>query len=159
MPPLQAPPSSAPPASIARLIIHAARSHAIDPALLAAVVRAESGFDARAESSTGARGLLQLMPARARALGVSDPCDAATSLDDDDLITGRPQNITGHDAGNSGADDDNPFADSRASLHRRRHSFTRPPRPIDGTRIVHIRRFAGEKHPIGDGIRQGVASE
>lgn len=44
-------------------------------------MKAESGFDPRAESPVGARGLLQLMPARARAMGVEDPMDPGASLE------------------------------------------------------------------------------
>ncbi len=76
-----APTTVAPSARVARQINRAASAHGLDPALLAAVVMVESGGDPRAESPTGARGLLQLMPARARALGVSDPFDAAATLD------------------------------------------------------------------------------
>ena len=76
-----APPTDAPPALIAGLIVRSARAHGLDPALLAAVVMAESGFDPDAESHAGARGLLQLMPARARVLGVRDPFDPSRSLD------------------------------------------------------------------------------
>ncbi len=70
-----------PTTKVARLIKRSAKAHGIDPALLAAVVRAESGFDPHAESPVGARGLLQLMPARARTMGVDDPFDAASCLD------------------------------------------------------------------------------
>ena len=44
------------------LIYDAARRHELNPELVAAVIRAESGFDARAVSSKGARGLMQLIP-------------------------------------------------------------------------------------------------
>lgn len=51
-------------------ITHAARQYRVDPALVRAVIHAESGFNARARSHKGAQGLMQLMPATARALGV-----------------------------------------------------------------------------------------
>jgi soluble lytic murein transglycosylase-like protein len=79
--PLAAAPARAVPAHLAPLVELAARAHGIDPALLAAVACAESGFDPRARSSAGARGLMQLMPARARALGITDLDDPAQSLD------------------------------------------------------------------------------
>ena len=50
----------------------AGRSHDISPALVKAVIHAESAFDPRAISSKGARGLMQLMPETARELGVDD---------------------------------------------------------------------------------------
>lgn len=50
----------------------AARQYALDPALVRAVIHAESGFNARAKSNKGALGLMQLMPATARQLGVVD---------------------------------------------------------------------------------------
>jgi hypothetical protein len=50
----------------------AARQFNLDPALVRAVIHAESGFNARARSPKGAIGLMQLMPATARSLGVAD---------------------------------------------------------------------------------------
>jgi len=49
-----------------------ARSTGLDWRLLAAVCHVESGFDPKAESGAGARGLMQLMPSTARSLGVTD---------------------------------------------------------------------------------------
>jgi soluble lytic murein transglycosylase-like protein len=48
------------------------RRHNIDADLLASVVQAESGGNARAVSRAGARGLMQLMPGTASELGVKD---------------------------------------------------------------------------------------
>jgi soluble lytic murein transglycosylase-like protein len=52
----------------------------LDPALVKAVVAAESGFNPNAVSPAGARGLMQLMPDTAAALGVADPFDAEANL-------------------------------------------------------------------------------
>jgi len=53
------------------LIQAAAERHALNPALVAAVARAESAFDPRAISVKGAQGLMQLMPATAQRFGLS----------------------------------------------------------------------------------------
>jgi soluble lytic murein transglycosylase-like protein len=63
-----------------RLIRQEAIRAGIDPELLLAVVRHESGFDPRAVSPAGAMGLAQLMPATARRFGVVDPFDPAQNL-------------------------------------------------------------------------------
>jgi soluble lytic murein transglycosylase-like protein len=63
------------------LALEAARRHGLDPALVLAVVRVESGFRADAVSPKGAQGLMQLMPATAASLGVADPFDPAANLD------------------------------------------------------------------------------
>jgi hypothetical protein len=54
------------------MLAHAGTKHNIDEDLLASVVRAESGGQVRAVSPTGARGLMQLMPGTASAMGVDD---------------------------------------------------------------------------------------
>jgi soluble lytic murein transglycosylase-like protein len=54
-------------------IAEAAARYAVPERLIWAVIRAESGFDPRAVSARGARGLMQLMPETAAILGVRDP--------------------------------------------------------------------------------------
>ncbi len=49
-----------------------AREYRIDSNLIMAVIRNESCFDKSAVSTAGAEGLMQLMPATAKSLGVSD---------------------------------------------------------------------------------------
>jgi soluble lytic murein transglycosylase-like protein len=62
-------------------ITAAAKKHGIDPALLAGLVKQESGFNPNAGSPAGARGLTQLMPGTAAGLGVSNVLDPIQSLD------------------------------------------------------------------------------
>ncbi len=62
------------------LFEEAGQRHDIDPALLAAIASVESGFDPTAQSSAGAQGLMQFMPATASEMGV-DPFDPASAID------------------------------------------------------------------------------
>jgi soluble lytic murein transglycosylase-like protein len=62
-------------------ITAAAQQNGLDPALLAGLVKQESGFDPNAVSPAGARGLTQLMPGTAAGLGVTDPSDPVQALD------------------------------------------------------------------------------
>ena len=61
-------------------ITAAAKANGIDPALLAGLVKQESGFKADAGSHAGARGLTQLMPATAAGLGVTNVLDPVQNL-------------------------------------------------------------------------------
>jgi soluble lytic murein transglycosylase-like protein len=67
-------------AALEQLVARAALAQRLDPALVRAVVQAESGFNPRAVSPAGAKGLMQLMDATAQALGVRDPFDPAQNL-------------------------------------------------------------------------------
>lgn len=62
------------------LIEHYATEHGVSPALVRAVIQAESAFNPRAVSHKGAMGLMQLMPATARELGVDDPFHPADNI-------------------------------------------------------------------------------
>jgi soluble lytic murein transglycosylase len=55
------------------IIGRTAREQRVQPALVKAVIAAESNFDASAVSHKGAQGLMQLMPGTAAELGVGDP--------------------------------------------------------------------------------------
>jgi soluble lytic murein transglycosylase-like protein len=63
------------------LIGLSARQHRVPPALVKAVIAAESCFDPSAVSRKGAQGLMQLMPETARSLGVSDPLRPEQNVD------------------------------------------------------------------------------
>ena len=52
----------------------------VDPALVRAIVHAESAFNPKARSRKGAQGLMQLMPGTAGMYGVADAYDAAENI-------------------------------------------------------------------------------
>jgi hypothetical protein len=68
-------PKGVTPQTFSRSIAQTAGLHQLDPALVRAVIQTESAFDPRAESPKGAMGLMQLMPATALSLNVTNPYD------------------------------------------------------------------------------------
>lgn len=69
------------PARFAGMVRAAAVRWGVGAALLAAQLHQESGFDPRAVSPAGARGIAQFMPATARAVGLGDPFDPRAAID------------------------------------------------------------------------------
>ena len=63
-----------------RQIDHFSEVHAVDPALVRAIIHAESAFNVRAESPAGAQGLMQLVPASQQHYGVTNPFDADQNI-------------------------------------------------------------------------------
>ncbi len=53
-------------------ILQTASHYQIDPALIKAIIMAESGYNTKAISKKGAKGLMQLMPRTAQSMGVED---------------------------------------------------------------------------------------
>ena len=68
-------------AGLDQLIVNSAARHEIDPLLIYLVMREESGFNYRAVSHVGARGLMQLMPATAQRLGVRNIHDPVENVE------------------------------------------------------------------------------
>ena len=62
------------------IILKAASDYGIDPAVIKAVIMAESGFNPQAISYAGAQGLMQLMPRTARAIDIKDPMDPRANI-------------------------------------------------------------------------------
>jgi soluble lytic murein transglycosylase len=67
-------------ASVHDLVEHYARKYSLDPALVKAVVKAESNFNPRSVSSAGARGLMQVMPATALEMEIYDLYDPSQNI-------------------------------------------------------------------------------
>lgn len=69
-----------PDARLEPMIARHSDSQQLDPRLVRAVVQVESGFNVRARSLKGAKGLMQLMPDTASELAVDDPYDPEQNL-------------------------------------------------------------------------------
>lgn len=65
----------------AEIIREVSDRYNVDPHLVQAVVKAESNFDSQAQSSAGATGLMQLMPATAADLGVTNVYDPKQNIE------------------------------------------------------------------------------
>ena len=66
---------------IKELISRVSKKHGVDEKLVNALVKQESGFNPDAKSKVGALGLMQLMPATAKGLGVTDPMDPEQNVE------------------------------------------------------------------------------
>jgi hypothetical protein len=64
-----------------QVVNDASATYHLDPDLVNSVIHAESGFNSRAVSAKGARGLMQLMPATASQLGVNDTFDPQANVE------------------------------------------------------------------------------
>jgi soluble lytic murein transglycosylase-like protein len=67
-------------AELKPIVRHAGAAWGVDPGLIDAVIRAESGYNPVAVSPSGAVGLMQLMPGTAEALGVSNALDPVENV-------------------------------------------------------------------------------
>ena len=70
-----------PQANLADVVNAASGRYRLDPDLVNSVIKAESGFDARAVSPKGAQGLMQLMPGTASQLGVPNVFDPQANVE------------------------------------------------------------------------------
>jgi soluble lytic murein transglycosylase-like protein len=125
------------PADLNEILAKAGSAHNLDVDLLASLVKAESGGNARAVSRTGARGLMQLMPGTASALGVQDSFKPdenvrGGSIYLDALLTRYRENLAlalaAYNAGPGAVDKYRgipPYSETRAYVARVIHEFNR----------------------------------
>jgi soluble lytic murein transglycosylase-like protein len=119
------------------IIEEAARTSDVDPQLLRAVIVVESGFDERAVSRRGARGLMQLMPLTARRFGARDAFNPRQNIRAGarylrELIDRYENNVelvlAAYNAGEEAVDRYGrtipPFAETRAYVPRVLHVYT-----------------------------------
>lgn len=66
--------------SLEEIFQKAASTYGVDENLLKAIAKAESDFDPNATSKSGAMGIMQLMPATAKSLGVTDAYDPEQNI-------------------------------------------------------------------------------
>jgi soluble lytic murein transglycosylase-like protein len=116
--PATSPDAGLSPADLREMLAKAGQVHNLDVDLLASLVKAESGGNARAVSRTGARGLMQLMPGTAAGLGVED------SFKPDNMALA----LAAYNAGPAAVDKYHgipPYRETRAYVARVIHEFNR----------------------------------
>ena len=80
VPAVPAPPQATKSSSYDAIIEKYANHYSLDPSLIRSIIATESGFNPKAVSPKGARGLMQLMPATAERLGVSNSFDPEQNI-------------------------------------------------------------------------------
>jgi hypothetical protein len=124
-------------ADLGEMLAKAGSEHNLDVDLLASLVKAESGGNARAVSRTGARGLMQLMPSTASQLGVANSFEPRQNVGGgsaylDALLTRFHDNmalaLAAYNAGPAAVDRYHgipPYPETRAYVARVIHEFNR----------------------------------
>ena len=120
-----------------KLIVQHAEKQGLRPDLVRAVVQVESGYNARAVSSAGAQGLMQLMPATAASMGVKNSFQPQQNVSGgseylDELLTRYGNNLAmalaAYNAGPEAVDRYHgipPYPETHAYVARVIHEFNR----------------------------------
>lgn len=66
---------------ILNVVSQISKKHGVDEKLVQALIKQESGFNPKAKSKAGAMGLMQLMPATAKNMGVKDPYNTVQNVE------------------------------------------------------------------------------
>ena len=130
-------PAALSPADLNEMLAKAGGQHNVDRDLLASIVKAESNGNVRAVSRSGAQGLMQLMPATAADLGVSDSFKPEQNVQGgstylDELLTRYHDNLAlalaAYNAGPAAVDKYHgmpPYRETRLYVARVIHEFNR----------------------------------
>lgn len=122
--------------TFSEIIEAAARKYKVDPDLVEAIVSVESGGNPNAESPAGAQGLMQLMPATAASLGVSNAFDPVQNIEGGvrylsqllDYYGGDlTKALAGYNAGPGAVDEYNgvpPYKETRSYIQRVLSAYT-----------------------------------
>ncbi len=151
-------------ADLNEMLAKAGHEHNVDMDLLASVVKAESGGNARAVSRAGAQGLMQLMPATAADLGVSDSFKPEQNVRGgstylDALLTRYHDNLAlalaAYNAGPAAVDKYNgipPYRETKLYVARVIHEFNRrvKAREAQTRRDAETRRVVAVSAPQGN---------
>lgn len=78
---LQANGQNASKSQILNVVSQVAKKYDVDEKLVQALIKQESGFNPKAKSKSGAIGLMQLMPATAKSMGVKDPYNTVQNVE------------------------------------------------------------------------------
>jgi soluble lytic murein transglycosylase-like protein len=142
-------------ADLREMLTQAGQEHHLDVDLLASLVKAESNGDAHAVSRAGAQGLMQLMPATAKDLGVGDSFKADENVRGgsaylDALLTRYHDNLAlalaAYNAGPDAVDRYHgipPYRETRTYVARVIHEFNRRVQ----TREAEAKRAATQTNP------------
>ncbi|MBI3393213.1 MAG: lytic transglycosylase domain-containing protein [Nitrospirae bacterium] len=131
----------------ARTIGAKSSAYNVDPELVKAIIRVESGYNATAVSRKGAQGLMQLMPGTARRMSVENPFDPAQNIEGGvryfkylmGLFAGNvPLSLAAYNAGEEAVKRYGgipPYSETRDYVTKVLHYYRNPNSPLPATLV------------------------